>query len=279
MTVLDQKMIVGTTEQESGRYAELAHLQATIPVRLVATPRRAFVTCTPDERVADVALKVQVEGFDHLPVVNQDNLVIGTLDAAEGVDELVGDVMHALDERYLIGATTSILEFLRDADLRPFRYVVDGTKVCGLVSLSDIQRLPVRSALFALITQLEMTMADRIVEAHGEDGWIDLLPDDRVQKLTQQRKRAIETHSQMPPILYTQFCDKATIIRESGIRPLELSSKQVKVQLGRIERLRNSIAHGSEFAQNAVQAAKVCQQIRNMDGWVKYLSTSRMQPV
>ena len=41
-----------------------------------------------------------------------------------------------------------LLDFVRTADEHSCRLVVDGGRVTGLVSLSDIQKLPVRAALF-----------------------------------------------------------------------------------------------------------------------------------
>jgi hypothetical protein len=60
----------------------------------------------------------------------------------------VYEKMRHLSEANLIGADASILAFVRDADRHKCRLVVSGCEISGLVSLSDLQRLPVRAALF-----------------------------------------------------------------------------------------------------------------------------------
>ena len=92
--------------------------------------------------------------------------------------------MNPLSEQLLIGADASILDFMMMADRQRCRLVVLESEISGLVSLSDLQRLPVRAALFALITQSEIKMADAIRrecrDPHKEfDTWMDRLSVDR----------------------------------------------------------------------------------------------------
>jgi len=47
------------------------------------------------------------------------------------------------------GADASILDFVWDADTKPCRLVVSGSKIVGLASFHDLQKLPARAAPFA----------------------------------------------------------------------------------------------------------------------------------
>ena len=164
-------------------------------------------------------------GFDYFPVT-------GT--ALQGQEQIVGlvelvpflrgnpacgvvrDYLLPLAEDNLIGADAGILTFVRTADRHPCRLVVSGSQVSGLVSLSDLQKLPVRAALFALITQLEMTMANAIRRELGNtDGWKERLPDDRKEKIDCQRKMVAADGNLVDDLLFTQYRDKITIIRRS----------------------------------------------------------------
>jgi hypothetical protein len=60
---------------------------------------------------------------------------------------LIRDWMQRLSDENLIGADASILTFVRDADRQRCRLIVAGHEISGLVSLADLQRLPVRAAL------------------------------------------------------------------------------------------------------------------------------------
>jgi len=89
--------------------------------------------------------------------------------------------MWPLSEDDMIGADASIVAFVRDADRHKCRLVVSGCEINGLVSLSDLQKLPVRAALFTMVTHLEMVMANfirRHCGAYAE--WQRSLPDERL---------------------------------------------------------------------------------------------------
>jgi hypothetical protein len=174
----------------SGRPFETLHSGLT--VELIATPRSDVMTCRADESVSN-ALKRNTEPYDYLPVVapapGGEKRIIGLFHAApffgkDTVNGYVSDYFSALSEEFLIGADASILAFIRDADAKPCRMVVSGPHIKGLVSLSDLQKLPVRAALFALITGFEITMAQAIRSwFHDGDDWMECLSDARKGKL------------------------------------------------------------------------------------------------
>ena len=49
--------------------SDLRPFQDGLPVRLIATPRAAFSTCTPNEGLADVVARNKDDQFDYFPVV------------------------------------------------------------------------------------------------------------------------------------------------------------------------------------------------------------------
>ncbi len=121
-------------------------------------------------------------GFDYFPVVECADAfperVIGLVELAPFMHGAtprgcVRDQMRPLSEENLIGADASILAFIRNADQQECRLVVSGPEISGLVSLSDLQRLPVRAALFAMVTHLEITMAHAIrSECNRSEDWL-----------------------------------------------------------------------------------------------------------
>ena len=125
----------------------------------------------------------------------------------EAPDEPIGDDFEPFSEDHVIGADASIIEFVMTADERPTRLVVSGARVTGLVSLSDLQRLPVLAAIFTLITSLEIAMAKRIeVEWHDDAaGWLELLSDGRRAKLLDEMKTAKEKDGFVSAMVFTQI--------------------------------------------------------------------------
>lgn len=204
---------------DEGTQRILDAYQASLPVRLIATRREEFSACRLDESIAEVLARNAADQFDHLPVRHAGSgAILGvlcTIDLAEGPGHrVVSDCYQPLHEALLIGAEVSILDFAREAQQRPFRFIVDGQHISGLVSLSDLQQLPVRAALFAMITQLEMSMAEVIVSVLPDGSWRRYLSEGRRQKPDRQWASAREEGNHMAPILYTQFCDKANLIRK-----------------------------------------------------------------
>jgi hypothetical protein len=158
-------------------------LHSGLTVKLVSTPRQLLKTCKKTDLVSDV-LDTNPDEFDFIPVLDasdDDLSFVGLFHAADIrkkgiVDGTVSAFQLPLAEEHLIGADASILDFVVQADRRPCRLVVSGSQIVGLVTLSDLQRLPVRAALFALVTGFEMTMADLIkAKLPDESAWMAML--------------------------------------------------------------------------------------------------------
>jgi len=244
-------------------------LHIGLTVELIATPRRDLKVCSADDRIADV-IKENIEHYDYLPVVRSedDQKITGLFhtkrlagNAPPGTT--VAEEFTPLSEETIIGADSSILEFISDADRKPCRLVITGVRIVGLVSLSDLQRLPVRAALFALITGFEITMMSAIRRWYGgEDDWIGNLSDDRRSKLEEQRNLSLSKDGLIDSLLLTQFSDKKQLIlkRYQGQR----SKSSLKEALSKIEKLRNFVAHANDYAASPDQASEVCAVVRKL---------------
>jgi hypothetical protein len=247
--------------------ADFRALHAGLTVYLIATPRDQLMTCAPDERLPAVAAR-NTEPYDYLPVVQSDGLILGLFRAAdfherEPPDDPVSDHMLRLTEDYAIGGDASILDFLLDADDRPCRLVFSGAKVSGLVSLSDLQKLPVRAALFALITGLEITMADAIRSGYGSSTeWAHHLSEDRRGKIEEQAAASRAANSYVDHLLFTQFCDKRDIIAKA--LPKQISKTRFREDLKKLEKLRDNLAHANEYAATREAARDLSGTVRTL---------------
>lgn len=198
----------------------LSVFQESLPVQLIATGRPDFKTCFPDEALSAVVERNLADAFDFLPVIGAsgDEALAGVLEVAALVspvvpEQAVRDRMQPLGEAHLLGADASILSFIRKADQQPFCFVVSGHQISGLVTLSDLQQLPVRAALFAMVTHLEMTMADVIRNRYEGEAWMERLPKIRADKVRSKLEAAKKGDGLVDSLLYTEFCDKVTILK------------------------------------------------------------------
>lgn len=264
------------------RHKALSVFQESLTVGLIATPRAAFVTCGPDESVADVAGRNREERFDHLPVVEPAEgeprivgvLATGTWRDGEAPDEPVRRHTPPLGEDVLIGADASILAFIRGADAQPFRFVVAGQRISGLVSLSDLQQIAVRAALFAVMTHLELTMTQAIRHLFSGDDWIPKLTAKRQEVIWDRIESARAQENLVDRLLYTDFRDKVAILGRSW--PFGGDGEE-KIRFGRdldnILNLRNRLAHSGDYAATREDAVHVCECVRSMDRWIDTLSS------
>ena len=189
-----------------------------LTVQLIATPRAQLMTCKADEAAA-LVLKRNTERYDPLPVLDLaagEERIVGLFKAstffkAPIPDGQVRNHMLPLAEEYLIGADASVLDFVIDADSKPCRLVLAGERIAGLVSLSDLQRLPVRAALFALITGFEIAMTEAIRRWYPTTAdWMHHLSGGRRDALREQIEESRRDDGFVDDLLFTQFCERRT---------------------------------------------------------------------
>ena len=253
-------------ETGSGDIFEMLHSGLT--VALIATERDTLMTCCPSESLRAAVSRSAEQQYDYLPVTDDEGSeIVGLLHSVDFVQNssctgIVKDRYCRLSEGDLMGADASILDFIKDADSKPRRLIVSGDKIVGLVTLSDLQKLPVRAVLFALITGLELTMAEAIRKKYKKDeDWLQLLSKCRQEKINKEVEKSKQGDAFVNALLFTQFCDKRDIIRKSF--PFSRKNK-LRSQLKDIEKLRDKLAHANEYAGTQTEAKNVCNAIRNL---------------
>lgn len=256
----------GREEISSGDTFETLHRGLT--VSLISTPRDELKMCSLDESLSGVVAR-NTEHYDYLPVTaKKGEKIVGLLHTGDFADKSspagrIRNHCRPLSEEYLIGADTSILDFVKEADRRPCRLVVSGTRIVGLVTLSDLQKLPVRASLFALITGLEIAMSEAIKkEFPTGEAWFDLLTDSRQRKIKEESENSEQAGGFVDKLLFTQFGDKVKILVKSSC--FSLSKKKLRSQLKEIQTLRDNLAHANEYAATPPEAREVCATVRSL---------------
>jgi hypothetical protein len=254
-------------------------LQDELPVRLIATPRADFRKCGTDELITDVVAGNR-EGFDFLPVVEGPSeipdRVVGLIEVAHVRRDVsssmrVRERMKPLSEDNLIGADASILSFIKGADGRPCRLVISGERITGLVTLSDLQKLPVRTVLFAFITHLEMVMAEAIRrDCRTPDEWKSRLGQ-RLSKLEDKVDQARKDDGWIDDLLFTEFADKKKIIKNSPA--FQASKTRFEQNMRDVEELRNRLAHANDYASSPKAAMSLCETVRTIESQIEFLQT------
>ena len=158
--------------------------KAAFHVRLIGTFEPDLV-CAPADAIADAWLATAQPDFDHFPVRDADR-TIGLLVRGDCSSKLVRDAMLPLSEELIVSADMAIAELIPRMKALPCRLILRGDRIEGLVTQSDLLKLPVRIVVFGLLTHLETVMADLISTHWPGDEWLTALSAGRRAKLLEK---------------------------------------------------------------------------------------------
>lgn len=250
----------------------LDHLERSAPVRLIATMGDLTYTLV-DDSLATAASRAEAGRFDFLPVRNSpDGPVVGLLRSADALtrakEDLVRVAMQPLSGDNLIGADAPLLDFVYTADANPCRLVLDRSEIRGLVTLSDLQRLPVRTALFGLFIHLELLITEVARrKTSGSEAPFDLLSQKRAEDVRARWEEMRAASMDRDPFEPLAFADKKTIAKK--IKMFGLSGERINADLQAIERdLRDPLAHGLTIAADPEGAHRLVRAARLVRDWI-----------
>lgn len=250
--------------------AALAAMEESFHVRLIGTFGGDLI-CAPPEANAANWLKRNGGDFDQFPV-RQGEATIGILNRSDQHrGESVQDVMQPLREGLIVSAQMPIADLIPQLRESPYRLVLCGERIDGLVTQSDLLKLPVRLVSFALITHLEQVMADVIAASWPVDAWMSLLSQGRRDKI---KKKCAELSGRRmnPPLLeLTDFCDKRQLCRML----VEGSKSVFDKELEDLGVLRDQLAHAATFidaAQGQAAVTRFVGQFENAKRWIRVLT-------
>ena len=238
MTTRQQKP--DTLRQSEG----FEELHGGLLVERIKVPRGELTTCRSHDALSEVA----ATGFDYLPVEDDRGQIVGLLETKdlETVTCRVEERMSLLSKADWIAADATILHLLRRVRRKPFLVVTSGG-IDGLVAWTDLQKLPVRTALFALVTGFELTMYEAIKrEFRDDDDWLNHLQENRQKKAKDLFEERQDKDSHVDLLLCTEFCDKSRILIESF--ELSRSKTQLRKRIRDIQDIRDSLAHANNYA-------------------------------
>lgn len=256
----------------SGDEALFDTLRVGLAVALIQTGRDDLVTCRSDDDANEVVSRNdrREEKYDYLPVENKSGAIVGLFRATNPAaaslpaGTQVSARMDPLSDVNLVGEDASILDFIEGIDTKPYRLVVAGGGIAGIVTWSDLQKLPVRASLFGLITGLELAMSRAIRHrfADGEE-WLRHLDDDARGRIGRRIKKSRHNDSEVDPLLHTDFGHKTAILAAINC-PGPWAGTQRERDFRHIRKLRNAVAHARDYATSRKKANHVRRVAHNL---------------
>jgi hypothetical protein len=246
----------------------MSAVDASVPVELVAS--FGLEVLEADQPLADALRRLEQRHFDYGPV-RLDGVIIGVLEH-DGVShprgKTVGDAMRPLSDRMLVAATDPLVDVIDALAKAPhYRLVLKNLTIQGIVTVSDVQRLAVRSLLFSRVTHVELLLARWLRRKCGDqDGlWLATLSEGRQAKLREQLRQLQKEDMAVDLLTASQFCDK----RDAALKLGAFADRSVaKRRLKSVEELRNQIAHANgdygRTLQRALRVIGIAQDARTL---------------
>src|SRR5258705_803499 len=251
-------------------------LEEGLQVIHITTPAAQLLCCQHDENIETVLARDDLKPFDQIPVKKQET-IIGLLkkrECPEGAKGVARKHILPLGEKTLVSADTPLLDFIQDDSLD--RIVIGGTKIYGLVTRSDLLKLPVSLLGFALTMHAEILMLNIIRSTHISDEiWLPWVP--HKCEIQRHYKRLISKRSELDKLSLTYITDKSEILRklatseDSGLEEFKshLPDKFFIDQLKDITALRNSSAHTGNTSDNDDILQELLNQLRITHKWIE----------
>jgi hypothetical protein len=158
------------------------------------------------------------------------------------------------------------MDFIMNETL--YRLVRRGSKIEGIITKSDLLKLPVRLLAFSLVTHVE-ALLNRIIRATGENEEILLsyLLQKRSKKIREELQKLKKQKRELDLIEVIYLSDKRMIV--SG---LKIFHKEQLDELKEINKLRNTIAHQKNYTESEKLVQDFTKQLRLAHKWIKLLS-------
>jgi len=186
-------------------------------------------------------------GYDAAGVQeSQDGRVVGYLITEELRTGKVNEHVKPFKADDLVSDSTPVQDLLTVLRRQERAFVLCGSRVCGILTRTELNKPPARVYLFGMISLLEMHLQFWVANSYADDSWEHLLDERRLapaRKLYEERRHRDEEISLLDCI---QFSDKAGLVISSPglISKLGIPSKRkAEALLGGAERLRNKLAH------------------------------------
>lgn len=234
----------------------MSRLSAALPASAVASDldlvHGVLPDYLPDEAILAWALE-PAHGYSRIP------LRATNRPGVSGVAEL--DLMgrrvtsrRPLVAEDVLASSTGLSELIQRLGHRPFYFLQVGDPVSQIVTVSDLNRLPVRIYLFGLLNHLEGLLVDLINDQYPNDKWLGSLTaegrEEVENRFVLKRERDLDTAR----IDCTLLSQKLTIIAKSpDLRQrFDMAKrKEFDAYARPVNDLRNRIAHGMDPVETA----------------------------
>jgi len=156
----------------------------------------------------------------------------------------------------LVPDTANLIDVVKSLAINQQCFVSILDRVGAIITLTDLEKPPMRMFLFGMITMIEMMMTEILRQYYPRDSWQEFLSDQRLalaKKLQEERNRRGQ---QIELVDCLQFGDKGWIITyDEKLRETlgHKSRNETRNAVKEFETLRNNLAHTQEIIPSGWQ--------------------------
>jgi hypothetical protein len=252
--------------------AALRAMESSFQVRLIGMFAQDLIWAPADAKAAPW-LEQNHPHFDQFPV-KQGNATVGILARHGDHDgKTVHQAMAPLSERVIVSADMPIADLIPQMSESHFRLILRGGCMDGLVTQSDLLKLPVRILLFGLISHLELCLRALVREAAPWPEWVESLESKRRKEVRSKMVVLKKSHLEPDPLEFTYFSDVLAVVKKKG-----LLGDGFEHQASEILILRNDTAHAKTFINSADDVRQFAGRFTNLRDLIDRVSRMLKAP-
>jgi hypothetical protein len=227
----------------------------SMTVREICEPLQSV---SSNSKVKDVCSDLKKKAFDIAGVSDEENgPVIGYVFTKELTSGKCIDHKKNFSKDVLISENTSIINLIKILSAsNPFKFVLNGSNVDEIITISDLQKPPVRIVLFGLVNLLEMNLTAIGQKVFPNDEWIEKIPKNRSSKAKDIHTQRSQNECDTSLFECLELCDKLEIVLNTSgffnnnFKPSRNKQHQIKEDL---RDLRDRLSHANEISPNKIQ--------------------------
>ena len=207
-------------------------------------------------KAEDVRQFMEKKSFD-LVGVRQNGLVEGYVRRDELTSGLCSDHFHPFTpDDDLIPDTANLIDVVKSLAINQQCFVTILDRVGAIITLTDLEKPPMRMFLFGMITMIEMTMTEVLRQLYPDNSWQEFLSEKRIDIAKKLQEERIRRGQHVELVDCLQFGDKGWIITYDEKLREKLghkSRKETRNAIKELETLRNNLAHTQEIIPSGWQ--------------------------
>ena len=215
-----------------------------------------LVSFDENSQAEDVQQFMEKKRFD-LVGVRRSGLVEGYVRYEDLTSGVCGDHFRPFTpDDDLVPDTANLIDVVKSLAINQQCFVTILDHVGAIITLTDLEKPPMRMFLFGMITIIEMTMTEILRQRYPDDSWQEFISEQRLEVAKKMQEERNRRGQQVELIDCLQFGDKGWIITyDRQLREAlgHKSRRETRNAIKEFETLRNNLAHTQEIIPSGWQ--------------------------